>query len=53
MEDMRNAHKILFGKPEGKRQLGRPSRGYEIMFRHLREIGCEGVNWVELARDGV
>jgi hypothetical protein len=37
--EMRNAHKILVEKPEGKRQLGRPRRRRENNIRkHLREI---------------
>jgi hypothetical protein len=37
---MRNAYKILVGKPEGKRPLGRPRRRWEDVIRmDLREIG--------------
>jgi hypothetical protein len=39
MRDMRNAYNILFGKPEGKRPLGRPRRRWEDNIRlDLREI---------------
>jgi hypothetical protein len=43
--------KVLVGKPEGKRPLGRPRRGREDGERmDLRETGG-GVNWIRLARD--
>jgi hypothetical protein len=49
---MRNAYKILLGKPEGKRSLGRPNRTWEDNIRmDLREIGYEGVEWINLAQD--
>jgi hypothetical protein len=52
MVDMRNAYNILFGKPEGKRPLRRRRRRGEDNIRmHLREIGCEGVDWMQLAQD--
>jgi hypothetical protein len=43
-------YKVLVGKPEGKRPLGRPRRRWEVMIRmDLREIGWEDVEWVHLA----
>jgi hypothetical protein len=40
------------GKPEGKRPLGRPRRRWEDEIRmDLREIGWEGVEWINLAQD--
>jgi hypothetical protein len=40
MAEMRNTYSILFGKPEGKSQLGRPRHGWEDNIRmDLREIG--------------
>jgi hypothetical protein len=40
MGEMRNTYKILVGKPEGKRPLGRPKRRWEDNIRmDLREIG--------------
>jgi len=40
------------GKPEGKRQLGRPRRGWEDNTKmDLQDVGCEGMHWIELAQD--
>jgi len=45
MREMRNPRKTEFGKPEGKRPLGRPRRGWKDNIRmDLREIGWEGVD---------
>ena len=44
-------HRFLVGKPEGKRQLGRPSRRWEdIIKMDLQEVG-RGGDWMELAQD--
>jgi hypothetical protein len=43
MEEMRNVYRILVGKPEGKKPLGRPRRRWEDRL-DLREIGWEGVD---------
>jgi len=44
-------HKILVGKAEGKRSLGRPRRIWEDNIRmDLREIRWEGVDWMHLAQ---
>jgi hypothetical protein len=52
MGQMRNAQNILVGKPEGKRSLERPRHRWEYNTRmDLREIGHEGVDWVQLAQD--
>jgi hypothetical protein len=51
MGEMRNAYQI-FGKTEGKRPLGRPSRRWKDNIRmKLRDIRSEGVNWIHLAQD--
>jgi len=48
---MRNAYKILIGKPERKRPLGRLKRRGEDKIRaNLTEIGWEGVEWMHLAQ---
>jgi hypothetical protein len=47
-----NAYKILVGKPEGNRPLGRPRRRWEDNIRiDLREIGWGGMDWIDLAQD--
>jgi hypothetical protein len=52
MVEKRNAHRILVGNPEGKRALGRPRRRWEDNIRmDLREIGWEGMDWIDLAQD--
>jgi hypothetical protein len=50
--EKRNAYRILVGNPEGKRPLGRPRRRWEDNIRmDLREIGCGGMDWIDLAQD--
>jgi hypothetical protein len=45
--EKRNVYMILMGKPEGKRPLGRPRRGWVGNIKmHLKEIGWDGVNWI-------
>jgi hypothetical protein len=52
MGQMRNAYKMLFEKPEGKRPLGRPWSRWEDNSRtYLRGTGWEGVDWMHLALD--
>jgi hypothetical protein len=52
MGEKRNACRILVGKPEGKRTLGRPRRRWEDNIRmDLREIGWGGMDWIDLAQD--
>jgi hypothetical protein len=49
--EMRNVYKILVGKPEEKRPLGRHRRRWENNIRmDLREMGWEGVYWNHLAQ---
>jgi hypothetical protein len=49
----RKVYKVLVGKPEGKKPLGRPGRRWEGWIRmDLSEIGFEGcVDWIRLAQD--
>jgi hypothetical protein len=48
----RKVYKVLVAKPEGKRPPGRPRRRWEDGIRmDLREIGQEGVEWIQLAQD--
>ena len=40
------------GKPEGKRPLERPRCKWEDNIKmDLQEVGCEGIDWIELAQD--
>jgi hypothetical protein len=44
-----DAYRILVGKPEGKRPLGRPRRRWvDNIKMDLREIGWDGVEWIGL-----
>jgi hypothetical protein len=48
----KSSYRILVGKPEGKRQLGRLRRRWEDNIKmDLREIGCGGMDWIDLAQD--
>jgi hypothetical protein len=52
MGEKRNACRLLVGKPEGKRPLGRPRRRWvENIKIGLLEIGWGGVDWIDLAQD--
>jgi hypothetical protein len=52
MGENRKVYKVLVGKPEGKRPLGRPRRRWEDAIRmDLREIGLGGVDWIRLSQD--
>ena len=45
-------YRVLVGKPEGRRPLGRPRRRWEDNIRmDLWEVGCECVDWMELAQN--
>jgi hypothetical protein len=47
-----NAYRILVGKPEGKTPLGRfSSRWMDNIKMDLREIGWDGMDWIDLAQD--
>ena len=48
MEEGRGVHKVLVGKPEGKRPLGKPRRNIKI---DLQEVGRGCGDWMELAQD--
>jgi hypothetical protein len=52
MEEGRKVYRVLMGKPEGKRPLGRPSHRWEYGIRmDLREIGWGSVEQIQLAQD--
>jgi hypothetical protein len=44
-------YRVLVGKPEGKRPLERPRLRWEDNIKmDLQEVGCGGVDWIELAQ---
>jgi hypothetical protein len=48
----RNTNGILVGKPEGKKPLARPRRRWvDNIKMDLREIGWDGMDWIDLAQD--
>jgi hypothetical protein len=50
----RGVYRILVGRSEGKRPLGRPRRRWDDNIKmDLREIGIDGVNWIQPAQDRV
>jgi hypothetical protein len=54
MGEGRGVYRLSVGRPEGKRPLRRPRRRWEDNIKmYLREIGNDGVNWIQLAQDRV
>jgi hypothetical protein len=54
MGEGRGVYRVLVGKPEGKRPLGRPRHRWEDNIKiDLREIGIDGAIWIQLAQDRV
>jgi hypothetical protein len=52
MGERRGVYRVLVGKPEGKRPLGRPRRRWEDNIKmDLQEVGLGGMEWIELAQD--
>jgi len=50
MGESRGVYRVLVRKPEGKRQLGRPRRRWADNIKmDLQEVGCGGMDWIELA----
>jgi hypothetical protein len=50
--EKRNAYRILVGKREGKRPLGRPRRRWvDNIKMNLREIGWDAMNWIDVAQN--
>ena len=50
--ESRCIYRVLVGKPEGKRQLGRRRRRWEDNIKmDLQEVECRGLDWIELAED--
>jgi hypothetical protein len=54
MGEGRGVYRVLVGRSEGKRPLGRPRHRWEDNIKmDLREIGIDGANWIQLAQDRV
>jgi hypothetical protein len=52
MEEKMTAYRILVGKAEGKRPLGRPRRRWVVSIKmDLREVGRRGIYWIDLDQD--
>jgi len=52
MGEGKGVYRILVGKPEGKRPLGRPRHGWEDNNKvDLQEVGCGVMDWIHLAQD--
>jgi len=52
MGEKRGVYRVLVGKPEGRRPLGRPRRGWADNIRmDLQEVGCGYMDWIGLAQD--
>jgi hypothetical protein len=53
MGEERGVHRVLVGKPEGKRPFGRPRRRWEDNIKmDVQEVGGGRGDWMELAQDG-
>jgi len=52
MEQRRGVYRVLVGKPEGRRPLGGPRRRWEDNIKmDLQDVGCGGMDWIQLALD--
>jgi hypothetical protein len=52
MGESRTVYRVLVVKPEGTRPLGRPRHRQEDNIKmDLQEVGCEGMDWIDLAQD--
>jgi hypothetical protein len=52
MAENSNAYRLLVGKAEGNRPLGKPRRRWvDTVKMDVREIGCGDMEWIDLARD--
>ena len=54
IKQYKSTHKILGGKPDGKRPLGRPKCRWEDNIKlDVREVGCDERDWIEVVQDRV
>jgi hypothetical protein len=54
MGERRGVYRVLVGRPESRRPLGRPRRRWEVNIKmNLREIGIDEANWIRLVQDRV
>jgi len=52
MGKSRGVYRVLVGKPEGVGPLGRPRHRWKDNIKmDLREVVCEGIDWIDLAQD--
>jgi len=52
MGEQRGVYRVLVGKPEGKRPVGRPKRRWVYSRMDLQVVGCGDMDWIGLARIG-
>jgi hypothetical protein len=54
MREGKSVHRVLVGRPKGKRPLGRPRCRWEHSIKmDLRQTEMDGANWIQLARHRV
>jgi len=52
MVEGRGMYRVLVGKPEGKRPLGRPRHRWDDNIKmDLQEVECGGMDWIEMTQD--
>ena len=51
MGERGGVYRVLVRKPEGKRPIGRPRCRWENIKMDLQEVGCEGMDWIDVAQD--
>jgi len=51
MGEERGVYRVMLGKPEGRRPLGRPRRRWVDIRTDLQDVGCGYMDWTGLAQD--